>query len=516
MSSSSYRIGRRTAAATLSESEILRSLFELRKRCNDRSSSSSIQEITDITFWNCHWTQRIIHSLRKLIVRDGRRFSSIKLFGCAIYNPKFEEIISMILSHNTTTKLVIKGRKLVGSRNESSGHFLPICESSTTSSSFDNTILVAIRDGISTNTSLKSLKLSGLNFTNATTTATHDDNTENSDNLDNSANDNASLWGHSMINNNTLMHFDLSDSSFSKSTINTLSRALFLNTTLQSLNFARCCLDDHSLSQILRSVKEHPSLIKLDLSRNFLAKSISTKALDAVAELLQSNNSKLKCLDISNQQPRPITMSGTDEESHKNAFKNALDALSANTSLRRINLSGNSDCFSDLDSVKALSSCLITNTGLFHAEVSSCHLTPLGIHYLAQNCVPRCGRNLKSLVLFDDEINDNSITKNDNWTTVLSSLERGLQFNSTLECLGELNNKAMDFKSRSSLQYLLNMNRAGRRAFQTENLPLAAWPRILARTSHIEYDNCHNDSNEVGASVLFTLLHGPVMLNRRR
>jgi hypothetical protein len=118
--------------------------------------------------------------------------------------------------------------------------------------------------------------------------------------------------------------------------------------------------------------------------------------------------------------------SGTDEERQKIAFKNALDALSANTNLRRINLSGNSGCFSDLDSVKALSSCLITNTGLFHVEVSSCHLTPLGIHYLAENCVPCCGRNLKLLVLFDDEINDNSFTKNENWTTVLASLERCL------------------------------------------------------------------------------------------
>jgi hypothetical protein len=268
MTSSSYRIGRRTASATttLSESEILRSLFELRKRCNDPSFSSSLQEITEITFWNCQWTQRIIHSLRELIERDGHRFSSIKFFDCAINNPKFVEIISIILNHNTTTKLVIKGRKLVGSRNESNRQFLPICESSTTSSSFDITILVAIRDGISTNTALKYLKLSGLNFTNATTTATHDDNTENRDNLDNSVNDNAYLWGNSMVNNNTLLHFDLSDSNFSKSTISSLLKALFLNTTLQSLNFARCCLDDHSLSQIVRFVKEHPSLIQLDLS----------------------------------------------------------------------------------------------------------------------------------------------------------------------------------------------------------------------------------------------------------
>lgn len=535
---SSYRIGRRTAAAdaTKSESEILRSLFEIRKRCNEHPFSPSVQDVTEITFWNCQWTQRIIHSLRKLIIRDGNRFESIKFFNCGINNSNFVEIISMILSQNATSKLIIKGRKLVDRRNERCGQVLSDCESSTNASSLDNEILAAIQDGMSANTSLKYLKLSGLNFVNVATAAVHDDNFDESDNLENFADDNTHLWCHNLINNNALLHLDFSGTNLSKSMIASLSSAIFLNTNLESLNFGRCFLEDKSLSQILHSVKEHPGLVKLDLSQNFLAKSTSTKAVDAVAELLRSKKSKLAYLDLSNQQQVTTDVDlGVEERETENArqkiaFQNALDALSTNTTLRRINLSGNSGYFLDLDNVKSLSSCLATNTRLSHVDISSCHLSPLGIQYLAENCVPNCGRNLKSLILFDDESNKNSITKNENWTTVHASLERGLQFNSTLESIGELQNTNTTFNSRSRIQHLLNANRAGRRAFQIDDLPSAAWPNILARTSRIEYDNFDDDENgsECGiekeaslsaissASVLFTLLPVHILLERRR
>jgi hypothetical protein len=469
-------------------------------------------------------------------LRDGHRFSGIKFFDCAIDNPKFVDLITMIVSQNTTTKLVIKRRKSVANRNERNGRFAPLCESS----SFDKAILVAIRDGISNNTSLKYLKLSGMNFANATSATTRDDDMENTDNTDGLSNDNTCLWCESLVNNNSLLHLDLSGSNFAKSTIKSLSCAIFRNTTLQSLNLSRCCLDDQSLSKILQSVKEHPSLIKLNLSWNFLGKSASTEALDAVAEMLRFSNSKLECLDLSNQRlpgPKVTTIvdgnkekNETGEERQKIALKNSLDALSANKTLRRINLSGNIGCFSDLDSVESLSLCLASNTGLVYVDVSSCHLTPLGIHYVAKNCIPNCGTKLKSLVLFDAEGNNISITNDEKWTTIIDSLERGLQFNSTLESLGELGNASIKFKSRSRLQYLLNENRAGRRALQTDDLPLAAWPNILARASRLEYDNCHNNENDgdynnnieaslstiTSASVVFTLLHGPILLERRR
>lgn len=533
MPSSSFRIGGRTTASTgrLHESGILRSLFELRKRCNDDSYSTSPHKVMEVTFFNCHWTERITHSLRKLIVRDGHRFSSIKFFDCDIANPKFVKIISMILNKNATTKLVIKGRK----RNESNEQVrLPLCETSTSTSSFDDSFLHAIRDEIATNISLKSLKLSGFRFMNTTIGKSCGSDVDTSDNTNKSVGDNDQIWCHTMNNIGSLQHLDLSGSNFSKSTIDSISRALSTNTTLQSISFGGCNLDDQSLSQILKSVKEHPTLAKLDLSRNFLAKSASTKAVDAIAELLKSDDTKLESLDLSEQQsPGQMTVA-TDmgistelreaEGRHKIALKNALDALSRNERLQRIDLSGNSGCFMDMENVKALTSCLVTNTALCHVDVSACHLNPEGICHLAQTCIPRCSKTLKSLVLFASETSDNNRTKIDDWSGAVLSLKRGLQFNSTLESLGELDDIGINFELRSSLQYLMNENRGGRRALQTDDLPITIWPNVLARAARIEYDVCQDDESDTqvnlssvtSASIVFALLHGPVMLEQRR
>ncbi len=525
MSSSSYRIGRRrTAAATecSPESGILRSLFELRKRCSDPSYSAAIPQVNELVFFCCEWTQRIVHSLSKLIVRDGNRFPSIKFFDCDVSSPEFLEILSIMMNHNTTTKLIVKGRKMIGKRDERHEQILPQCESSRAAPSLDESFLGAISDGISVQRSLKSLKISGLRIVNC------------------SSNGDDHLWCNRIINNNHLRHLDLSGSYFSASTMKSLSSALSLNDTLQYLNLGACSLNDQSLSQIMQSVKEHSSLIELTLSGNFLGKSNSTEALDAAAELMNSKESKLKYLDLSKQQHPVMTVvtnrvknASEDNETEaklKFAFMNALNALSSNTTLRSINLSGNDGCFSELHSVEALSSCLASNSTLQHVDISSCHLNPHGLTHLAQKCIPRCSENLKSLLLFGDEIINTSTGFSEKWTSAFLSLERGLRANLIIESLGELGH-CVDSRTRSSLEYLLNVNRAGRRALQANDLPLGAWSDVLARASRIEYkipynDNKHKDgdinnrvvhSNTItSATVLFTLLHGPSTLDRLR
>lgn len=68
--------------------------------------------------------------------------------------------------------------------------------------------------------------------------------------------------------------------------------------------------------------------------------------------------------------------------------------------------------------------------------------------------------------------------------------------NFTLENLGDLDNASISFNLRISLQHLLNMNRAGRRASQIHNFPPAAWTNVLSRASTIEYDICHTYSTD--------------------
>lgn len=516
MSSSSYRIGRRrTAAATACspESGILRSLFELRKRCSDPLYSNAIPQVNELVFFCCEWTQRIVHSLSKLIVRDGNRFTSIKFFDCDVSSPEFLEILSIMMNHNTTTKLVIKGRKMIGNRNESHEQILPRCESSRAAPTLDESFLAAISDGISVQRSLKSLKISGVRI------------------IHNSSDGGDHLWCKRFINNTHLRHLDLSGSYVSLSTIISISSALSLNSTLQSLNLGACSLNDRSLSKVTHSVKEHSSLIELNLSGNFLGKSTSTEALDAVAELMNSKNSKLEYLDLSKQH-HPVTSTVTNrvenvsnenetEAKLKFAFTNALHALSSNTTLRRINLSGNDGCFSELHSVEALSSCLASNNTLQHVDISLCYLNPSGLSHLAEKCIPRCSENLKSLVLFGDEMINRSAGFSANWKDAFLSLEKGLRANFIIENLGELGHW-VDSKTRCSLEYLLNVNRAGRRALQADDLPLGAWSDILSRASGLEYEIPHNDdkvapsNTTTSATVLFTLLHGPSTFDRRR
>ena len=303
----SYRIGDRATPANsnaiTSESKILRSLLELRKGCTRYNTHTHTHNTsTDtIIFWNCTWSRRIVQSLSKLIVRDGQRFSSIKFFDCDTNNKQFAEILTMLLKNNATASLVIKGEKQpIDDTNTTTSNRRPLsqfCESSLASSSIEASILVALREGISFNKSLKSLKLSGLNFTIA------NNNNDNNDKDNNSTVDDSEdyEWCKSLINKTTLRNLDLSGSRLSASTVTNLSNALFLNTSLQSLDLSRCCLDDQSLSKVLKSVKEHPGLTKLNVSGNFLGKSASTLAVNAVAELLRSKSSKLACLDLSQQ-----------------------------------------------------------------------------------------------------------------------------------------------------------------------------------------------------------------------
>lgn len=526
--SSSYRIGSRASEATeyasSPESSVLRSLFELRKSYSNQSDDSAIQHLT---FWNCIWSPRVLQSLRKIFIRDRRSFASIKFFDCAIdidtdtdtdqnNSQLFEDILRMILVNNSTASLVIKGGKLVGTKNsqqrpQSSCRFSP---SVSTSNCLTTSITSALREGLSTSTSLTSLALFGLDFS-------------------------------------------------SPSTVKDISNALSRNATLQSVNLRQSSLDDESIAQILRSVVGHPTLTSLDLSRNYLgarksnAAFSSTKALDSVAELLQSKSSKLEHLNLSNQyqqHPReptstlpPITQLIEEDVQqqilqHKTAFGKTLGALSTNRCLKSIDLSRNPGCLSDPSSVEVLAACLSANACLEHVNISNCGMTPGSIAYLASECLPVCGTSLKSLVLFGSlpGVNSteipNSTTQNCPSTIIKQgplgvhngdcndasalALEKGLLLNVTLENLGDLpcncENETIG-RTYRRIQHTLNLNKAGRRVFRS-SLPLANWSHLLARADNLDCtrsseETTKHDGGSDNASVVFSLLrHGSILM----
>jgi hypothetical protein len=451
---SSYRIGNRASEANnhaaSSESSVLRSLFELRKTNNDDD------ETTHLSFWNCSWSPRILQSLRKILVRDGRTFASIKFFDCSIHsdtttNESFAEILGMILANNSTTSLVIRGGRLIGEGNGNQEQILSACGAFSVtfpSSCSIATIATALTEGLSNNTSLKSLHL------------------------------------------------------------------------------CNSCLDDQSIAQILRSITEHPNLTALNLSRNYLgartsnaasSSSSSTTALDAVAELLRSESSKLESLDLSHQyQLHPTARPPANEseqeadqqqiEQHRNAFGNALGALSTNNTLRKIDLSRNHGCLSELSGVKAVASCLLSNTSLEHANFSDCGMTHESIVYMGSECLPFCGTSLKALVLCGE---------NDSGIASLNAMEKGLMSNVTIENLGDLPRNGENDATIDRIEHTLNLNKGGRRVVaqrtsERSDLPRAAWSQLLARAGNLDYN--HGAQSASASSVVFSLLRQGTIL----
>ena len=345
----------------------------------------------------------------------------------------------MILDHNVTESLIIKNSSpSINSRQQRQEQEQ---ESSSNNNNNNNDvasiIMTALRDGIATpNSSLKSLRLSGIHYF---------------DNADN-GNDHDNDWfTHIFIKNTSLLELDVSCSPLSYPYATDLARALLLlpsplepNTSkvhtknntektttlsrtasslqLQYLNVSCCHLDDRSLTQLLRSIQYHPTLTHLNLSRNYLAApplqsfsrsataiadEYTTQALDALAAVFGNNNSALTSLDVSYQQQqisskrqRTILLQqqqqnyDTDErrclvvqqESHKElhhhhhqqhatvvgSFVNTFKALSKNTTIQSINLCGNHGCFDDPKIVQAFTDCLISNTVLNHVDVALC------------------------------------------------------------------------------------------------------------------------------------------------
>ena len=465
----SHRIGTRASKATRyaasSESSILRSLFELRKAYTHESDDTK-----NLTFWNCEWSPRILQSLRKILVRDGQKFPSIKFYDCAIQQDDinsqlFQDLLRMIVENNSTSSLVIKGRNLVGI-NASLQQEQSSCQSSSGNCS-GNSLTETLQECLSDNTALLSFTLSGFDFS-------------------------------------------------CSSAVEDLAIALSKNTTLESISLRNSSLDDESIAQLLQSVTNHPNLKSFDLSKNYLGarKSngafSSNLALENVANLLQSKNSKLQHLNLSNQYQQHSRKSTVEEpmdysnelvqhhiQQHQVAFGNALGALASNQSLRSIDLSNNPGCLSDISSVKILAACLGANNTLANVNISGCGMTNQSISYLARDGLPKCGTALKSLVLFgSDSEEETSIA------LAATALEKGLASNTTLENLGELPSGI----ECQNIQHLLNLNKAGRRAL-CSSPPLASWAHLLARAGNLDYNQ------EDPTSIVFSLLReGPVLM----
>lgn len=186
--------------------------------------------INAVYFYNVEFSPRIIESMQKLFVRDGRRFSIIKLLSCS---GSLSCVVSMILDYSSTSALAL--------------------------SNVQSETIQTINEALRTNQSLKILRISGATF------------------LEDGLN--------GLVYNCTLRELDLCGSHISTTAIGHMSKSISKNSGLRILKLVGCDLEDHGMAQLIQCLLDHSTISELDLSNN----DASSEALKMVAALIQRN-----------------------------------------------------------------------------------------------------------------------------------------------------------------------------------------------------------------------------------
>ncbi|KAL3935766.1 MAG: hypothetical protein SGBAC_008779 [Bacillariaceae sp.] len=377
--------------------------------------------ITELFFFHIEFTDRILDDCRKLFVRDGRKFTVVKLLSCT---GKTGEIVTLMMDYSSTGSLTVSN-----------------CEATT---------LSAINESLRTNQSLRRLRISASIM--------------------------AAQGLDGLVVNNTLEELDLSGTHLSQCAVECLSETLGQNSGLRTLKLDDCDLDDQAMATILKSLLNHERLNTLDLSNN----AASSQAMLSVA-LLMAQHQQLLHLSIN-------CLRFSDDFEPSCMFQ-AISALQSNTTLEALDISGN---HLTNEAVLGLCECLSNNETLRCLDISDAGVDEKGLSIVAQHLGEFQG-------LRDLNLSENDLTEDG-----AESLLAGLQSNRLLQSLGPI---GQDFKCSCYIEHYLDLNLAGRRAFQND-IALAVWPHLLARTATADL-SCGRNEN-----ALFSLLRGPALFER--
>eukprot|EP00980_Cylindrotheca_fusiformis_P013378 scaffold3410_cov141-Cylindrotheca_fusiformis.AAC.21 len=222
-------------------------------------------------------TQGVLEGMTKLLVRDGRRFSCIKLLSCS--GDHLSTILTMILDHASTGSLAL--------------------------SNISPEVQELLNESLRTNQSLTALRISGSAF--------------------------LATCLDGLKYNCTLKELDLCESHLSEAAVDCLSQTLSSTAQqksgLEVLKLESCDLGDSSMTHLMESLLDHKTLHTLDLSSN----AASTKAISMVAKLIQQNR-------IKNLYINYLLLS---EDLDQNVLLDAISSLESNTSLSVLDVSGN-------------------------------------------------------------------------------------------------------------------------------------------------------------------------------
>ena len=174
----------------------------------------------------------------------------------------------------------------------------------------------------------------------------------------------------------------------------------------------------------------------------------------------------------------------------------------ASSSLRTLSLSQNRI---NEDACRKLVRMLAMNKTLRSLDLSSCHITDQAVAILAKGLEKDNNCSLSRLSVAFNSFGNEGATSigsslpnceleslecqfNDFNEDGLEAIVRGLSQNTQLLDLFVLNGSSHQERAANlaeEMKYWLLLNRAGRRAILDESIPLAAWPRILARADRV-------------------------------
>jgi hypothetical protein len=270
---------------------------------------------------------------------------------------------------------------------------------------------------------------------------------------------------------------------FEDGAITELASGLKHNSSLCMLNVDECDIGDAELAVLIDAVESHPSLKTLSLWQNRGQK----HALVALGKVLASRSCQVEELDFSGQD-RLTGWLGI-----------LAQGLQWNESLTHLDLPKNGLLDRDIDDLgQILATCKLRTLNLSRNEI-----THSGFVTLTQN-IP------KSLKRFDFSVNHFGQEEAACHTLTLFEEHQqlwddGFKWNNSKSPIHQ------------KIQHFKDLNRCGARRVLMAGagaIPLSIWPIVLARANTV-LEGSISDSDERTPNVIFQLLQGPALMQRR-
>ena len=324
-----------------------------------------------------------------------------------------------------------------------------------------------------------------------------------------------------------------------------IGMGLAQNKSLQNFRIMACDFPDGSFMTWISAMTKHPTLTNLGIERCFMGKvdldalatllesspltttSLSSSASSSSLSSSSSSSSKLQSLSLQWNKTRGVRVS----EQFPRQFQAPISSLQVNTTLIQLDLNGN---FLGDDDLAELANVLRCNSTLQSLSIASNQLTnPIPILQVLQK---NENTTLSNLDVSNNILTDETMEDVAQCLSTASGLKRiNLQGN-PITVVGEMailraviSNSELEsvvlHKSSTGVwhqvDYWTSLNRGGRRLFRFRGYSLSAlWPLVMERANTIRYytagDKWKEPTDEsMQATVIFSLLHGPVLLERK-